>query len=149
MRRQGMAQNEIARALGMSASRVSADLKAAFSRLADEVKMEQSSYARLELARLDAISAAVAPGVAAGDTKSCLVAIRASDSRRRLLGLDAALRVEVSPGVKPEHLEAEILKKLNDLPDQNVVFLGEPKRDRFKPPAPEEAISTNGETSAT
>jgi hypothetical protein len=54
-----------------------------------------------ELARLDALAEAVADKVAPGDLKAVHTSLRISESRRRLLGLDAPTKVDATVTVTP------------------------------------------------
>lgn len=60
----------------------------------------------LEELRLDAMLAAVWPAVLKGDCRAVSVAVRVSESRRRLLGLDAPNAVEVT--VSSDEVDVEL-----------------------------------------
>jgi hypothetical protein len=68
-----------------------------------------------ELARLDALAEAIAPKVKAGDIKAVHTAIRIGESRRRLLGLDAPVKIDANVTVMPAEvidLVAEVRQRL-------------------------------------
>ncbi len=83
---QGMSYDDIAHEVGYShrGSAHRAVFKALAAHEAEEVEMLRA----MELDRLDHYLAKVWPKVEEGDLNAILVAIRISDARRRLLGLD-------------------------------------------------------------
>jgi transcriptional regulator with XRE-family HTH domain len=110
----GLSQVEIARRLGVSQSQISEDLKRAFNALAERCAHEQEHFARLDLARMDAMLEALWPAVASGDTKACAVALKVLERRARLLGLDKPARqeIELSAPSAPDEIRRELEQAL-------------------------------------
>ena len=86
------------------------DVQIELERLAEKCQESAKGVRELELARLDRLLAALNRGISEGDTQAINSAIRLSESRRKLLGVDAPDRaeLEVSGGmtiVAPDKFE--------------------------------------------
>ena len=87
---QAMKYNEVARQVGY-ANRGTAH-RAVAQALSERLVDGIDELRALEVARLDAMQAALWPQVEAGDTRASMTVIRIIDRRCRLLGLDAIKR---------------------------------------------------------
>lgn len=96
LRKQGYSYEDIAKACGYASrgaahNAVSSALKQTLREPADELRT-------LELERLDKIIRAMQPALDQGDTKAAACIIRVMERRAKLLGLDAAIKVEAGMG---------------------------------------------------
>ena len=119
LRLDGWAQNEIAQRLGVAESTVSLDLKTAFNELKTRVEEEQVHFARTDLARMDRMLTALVPAISTGCTRSITAAIRILERRARLLGLDAALKVDITQDARDlDSIKNELVRRLAQLPQE-------------------------------
>jgi predicted transcriptional regulator len=85
LRRQGYLETQIAARFGVSQQAVS---KALLKYLRNLPQESADELRRIEAERLDALYVALAPGIAEGDPRCIEVAVRISERRSKLLGLD-------------------------------------------------------------
>jgi hypothetical protein len=69
------------------------DIQAELAHLAQERRDDAEAVRALELARLDRLLLALEKGIASGDVQSINAAIRLSESRRKLEGVDAPTKI--------------------------------------------------------
>ena len=116
LRLAGHSLREIARQLGVSIGTVCGDVQRAFQEYQEQWRAEAKHFAELDLARIETILARLWPGVLQGDVKSCLAALRVLERRAKLLGLDAATKVQLS--------QDESAPSVDDLRQRLVAALG-------------------------
>src|SRR5207247_2622066 len=95
LRRAGVSYRGIGRELGISEAQAHRDVKAVMARLAELEKNSAEEYRTMELARLDLAAAALARRLGQGDPHVVNAWVRVSESRRKLLGLDAPQAIQV------------------------------------------------------
>jgi AraC-like DNA-binding protein len=112
LRESGMDLREIAAELGYSdASGAYRAVRSALQTiLPDETRDE---YRRLEIARIDALQAAMWPRAIAGDAKAAGIVLRCVSTRSDLLGLEAPRQIDVHERTY-DHVRVEIMDVLND-----------------------------------
>jgi len=89
LRKQGYSYRRIAVGLGVSATTVHADVRSVLAELA-ELRLESAAeYVTMELERLDIAQQALYQHMSSGDPQIVNAWIKVSESRRKLLGLDA------------------------------------------------------------
>ena len=141
LRRQGItSQKEIAQRLGYSAGVISKDFKV----LDDHWRLVQSEidtgqHITRALAELDELQGAVWPAAIQGHLKAVQTALKILESRRRLLGLDAPEKREVSgPDSGPIEVATtvELTVEERDARIADVVRFAM-ERERAKPALPE------------
>src|SRR6202022_3617223 len=114
LKRQGHTECEIARRSGVSQQAVS---KAVLKYVRNLPALAADDLRRLEAERLDALSAALAPAIAKGDPRSIEAAVRISERRAKLLGLDAPNTHRITgPGDGP----VQIMSLLAHVPPMDV-----------------------------
>jgi prolyl-tRNA synthetase len=94
LRKMRKSYREIGKALGVSYKTVERDVKAALADLTKASESEAEDLRALELASLDAAAAAIAKMVLAGNLAAIDRWLKLSESRRKLLGLDAAQEIK-------------------------------------------------------
>lgn len=109
LRRQGKTYAEIAQALGLSVSTATARVRAAIVRAREQSAEGAEAMVYLEASRLDAMLAGLWPGVQAGDPVATSAAIRVSERRAKLFGLDGAVKIHVTGAVTVQELSDEEL----------------------------------------
>lgn len=92
----GMSFRLIGERLGVSGKTAHLDVRAALSELAEQQHASAEQYRALELERLDRAVLALAGKLQKGDPQVINSWVRVSESRRKLLGLDAPAQVELS-----------------------------------------------------
>jgi len=116
MRLQGYSINKIAETLGISTHLAAAHVANAM----DALVVENATQLRqLELERLDRMLTTLEGGIEMGDPKAITAAIRISERRAKLLGLDRPLQVEATV-VTVDLIDREIQRltdKLAGVPD--------------------------------
>lgn len=96
LRKNGVTYRQIGQRLGVSETQAFKDVQAVVARL-KELELEGlEDYRRLELERLDTALVAIVLQVRNGHLGAIDRWIRLSESRRKLLGLDSAEKVDVS-----------------------------------------------------
>jgi len=119
LRKAGGSFREIARRLGVDVHTAHADIDAELAVLREGTVEHANQIRELELQRCDEMTAGLWPKIRAGSPPAVSAAIRVSERRSRLLGLDApvATRSEFagSLGVHAENLaaERELLRELS------------------------------------
>ena len=98
LRKAGGSYREIARQLGVDVHTAHADVNAELAALRETAVAEATELRALELARLDGMNLGLWPGVEAGSPPAVSAAVRVSERRAKLLGLDEATttRTEIS-----------------------------------------------------
>lgn len=96
LRKAGKSYRQIGRALGVSECQAHRDVHRTLSELAAK-EFETARYVRdLELHRLDDMLDSLWPSVKGGDATSVNSALKISERRAKLLGLDAAAKTELT-----------------------------------------------------
>lgn len=93
-RKQGLPYRGIAQALGVSHQQAFRDVRSAIKEFRAATKETTEELVHLERESLDMASVAIASQVTRGDLKAVEVWIKLSESRRKLLGLDADSNLE-------------------------------------------------------
>jgi IS30 family transposase len=106
LRKTGLTFEEIGRILGVSDSQVYRDIQTYFKKTAKEPTEE---LRRLELERFDRYLTKLEPKIERGDTRAIEMALKISERRARLLGLDAPIETNTTVTVQ---LEPEVLQLL-------------------------------------
>jgi DNA-binding CsgD family transcriptional regulator len=99
LRKTGATYRQIAAQLGTSAHTAFDDVQAELRELRTQTVQEAEDLRDLELQRCDVMTEGVWTNVKAGDPRSVAAAVRVSERRARLLGLDAAMKTEHSGGI--------------------------------------------------
>ena len=92
-RKMGMSYRAIGDALGVSEKTAHQDVQAALASLAELEQASADEYRALELMRLDTALLALAPKLKYGDPQVVNAWVKVSESRRKLLGLDAPTKI--------------------------------------------------------
>jgi hypothetical protein len=117
LRRQGLLESEIASRYDVRQQTVS---KAILKYVRNVPALAADDLRRLEAERLDALTAALAPAIAKGDPRSIEAAVRISERRAKLLGLDAPNTHRITgPGDGP----VQIMSLLAHVPPMDVEML--------------------------
>lgn len=93
LRKAGYSYRQIGKAVGVDASTAMRDMHAVMSEVIAQRQEIGEEYRELELERLDALFAGLWPKVREGDAYAIDIARKVSESRRKLLGLDAPTKV--------------------------------------------------------
>jgi hypothetical protein len=102
LRKAGVGYRAIAAQLGVSQGQACKDVKRVLKALSELEQQEADSYRTMELQRLDGMLLAISTQVRAGHLGAIDRALKISESRRKLLGIDAPTRSEHSgPGGTP------------------------------------------------
>lgn len=96
LRKRGASFRVIGDQLGVSGKTAHQDYKAAMAELAELEHDTAEEYRTMELARLDMALIALAPKLRNGNVEAINAWIRASESRRKLLGLDAPAKTALT-----------------------------------------------------
>jgi len=99
LRKAGATYRQIAAQLGTSAHTAFDDVQAELRELRTQTKQEAEDLRHLELQRCDAMTEGLWKDVKNGSAKAVLAAVRVSERRSRLLGLDAATKNEFSGSI--------------------------------------------------
>jgi hypothetical protein len=99
LRKAGASYRHIAAELGISLHTAFADVNAELQELRVHTQQDAKDVRELELQRCDAMTQGLWSDVAKGDSKAVMAAVRVSERRARLLGLDAATKSEFSGSV--------------------------------------------------
>lgn len=108
----------IAAKLGVSVAQAFRDVSAVLQETREQAAEDAAALRELEVARLDKMLAALDPRIEDGEPRAIETAIRLSESRRKLLGIDAPTKVETSgPNGAPLTVEAgdALLERLEQL----------------------------------
>jgi hypothetical protein len=93
LRKRGKSFRYIGRELGVNEATACRDVHAVVEALNEMALDDADTYRRMELERLDALLDAITPKVQRGDAFAIDTARKLSESRRKLLGLDAPTKV--------------------------------------------------------
>lgn len=114
LRKRGLTHVEISRELGVSDTTAYNLTKRAVQRLMEHLNESAAEVRKIEEGRLDALLNAVWLPAMKGDPKAILAALRVSESRRKLLGVDAPPpQQEVKFISDTASVQAELLQRLN------------------------------------
>ena len=118
LRKAGGSYREIARQLGVDVHTVHADVAAELAALRETTVGRAEELRDLELQRFDEMTAGLWPQVQKGSPPAVTAAVRVSERRSRLLGLDepTATRTEIS-GALSVDAEKRLKAKVEDLRD--------------------------------
>lgn len=119
LRQVGASYRAIARQCGVSVKTAHKDVSEALAELAALERHEAASLRALEQARLDECLLVLAPRIKAGDLGAIDRALRISESRRRLLGLDEPTTINwrydaTAEGLDPDGLFADLVERLRE-----------------------------------
>jgi hypothetical protein len=93
LRRSGVPYRAIGKQLGISEAQAHRDVQAVLARLSELELASVEEYRVMELARLDRAQAALATMIDSGEPAVIGLWIKVSESRRKLLGLDAPTKI--------------------------------------------------------
>ena len=108
LRAQGLSYRAIADAwekqTGKTVSKttVQNDIARELQSLSEQTRSEAKHYRDIELIRLDMAMSAIAKKVSSGDVAAVNAWVKISESRRKLLGLDAPVQLQVQQGLESE-----------------------------------------------
>lgn len=109
LRKRGVSFRNIGRALDISGKTAHQYVTDALRTLATELKQETAEHVTLELARYDDLLQAVMPAALAGDLQAVDRAIKLSEARRKLLGLDEPTKIDWRKGAEEAGLDPDAL----------------------------------------
>jgi hypothetical protein len=92
-RKSGLSYRAIGEKLGVSEKTAYEDVQTALAHLAELEQASAEEYRTLELMRLDMALLALAPKMKLGDPQVVNAWVKVSESRRKLLGLDAPTKI--------------------------------------------------------
>ena len=118
LRKAGGSYREIARQLGVDVHTAHADVMAELAALREKTVEQTAELRDLELQRFDEMTAGLWPQVQKGSPPAVTAAVRVSERRSRLLGLDepTATRTEISGSLSVD-AEARIKAQVEELRD--------------------------------
>lgn len=119
LRKAGATFEAIASALGVSAQQAWRDVRAALAAVVARRDTDAEALIALELERLDQVVLAMLPRARDGNTRAAAVLVRASESRRRLLGLDSPVRAELT-GAHGGPVAVAAARAEESLPDEEL-----------------------------
>jgi len=96
LRKRGLSYRAIGRELGISEAQAHRDVHKVLDEFAALERESGEKIRRIELMRLDAMVKGLWDGIERGDPSSVTSALRVSERRARLLGLDAPTKSEVT-----------------------------------------------------
>lgn len=102
------------------------DVSRELGRIQDDLAIEANSVRALELERLDSYLLVIARDVQKGDLAAIDRALKISERRAKLLGIDAAIDIKVSERVNAE-MTCEINLMFNEI-EQSELLSSEHKR---------------------
>ncbi len=116
LRKGGLVYRDIAAKLGVDVRTAWADVNAELVALRDQAHQDAQDVRNLELERCDAMTQGLWAGVQSGNSKAVMAAVRVSERRARLIGLDAPEKREHSGsiGSDPEHMRQLALEMTDD-----------------------------------
>jgi hypothetical protein len=106
LRKAGASYRQIAQQLNVGVNTAWADVNAELMELRAQTTADAEAVREMELQRCDEMILGLWPGVRRGDPKSVMAAVRVSDRRARLLGLDAPSKSEISGNLEIDHAHA-------------------------------------------
>lgn len=127
LRKTGASYRDIAYQLGVSVAQAHEDVQRVLGELHALALTGAQDYVNLELERLDAAQFALYQHLDSGDPQVINSWVRVSESRRKLLGLDAAPKVPLNPDGTPYQQAYIELRTfvLNYLPPEQRLLLAE------------------------
>lgn len=96
LRADGLSYRDIGKALDVSHEQARRDVQTAMVTATEELKRRAQHLLAIEYERLEAPVEGLMPRVTEGDPQAIAVWIRLSESRRKLLGLDAPTRADIA-----------------------------------------------------
>lgn len=119
-RRDGFSYRQIAAAMGVTPSTAYAYVQAELNDIRDQTTEDTEAQRDIEIQRCDEMLRHLGPGIRVGDPPSIMTAIKVSERRARLLGLDAPERKSITHAViSPEDAaklgEGELMERLKRL----------------------------------
>lgn len=108
LRLEGKSYREIASITGVARTSACEYVRDAMAEAAAEIQIDAASLVQIELERLDMAVAAIVDKVREGDIQAIGRWIRLSESRRKLLGLDAPEKLTVNNGDLDRQIEREL-----------------------------------------
>jgi hypothetical protein len=136
LRRAGASYRDIGEQLGISPSAAYKHVNVALNRLREDVNEQAGDLRTLELMRLDSLFEKAYGAAMAGDLAATDRCLRCMERRSKLLGLDAALRAEISGSLltSPQWLElrAVLVRTLSAYPEARAAVMeaiAEPARE--------------------
>jgi hypothetical protein len=127
MRKAGASYRRIASQLGVSVKTAHDDINAELLDLREQTQQDAQTVKDLELQRCDAMTQGLWTAVETGDPKAVMAAVRVSERRARLIGLDAPAKTELtgSLNVRSDKKEADgVARFATDEDLDRVVLLG-------------------------
>jgi DNA-binding CsgD family transcriptional regulator len=106
LRKAGASYRQIAQQLNVGVNTAWADVNAELMELRAQTTADAEAVREMELQRCDEMILGLWPGVRRGDPKSVMAAVRVSDRRARLLGLDAPSKSEITGNLEIDHAHA-------------------------------------------
>jgi hypothetical protein len=106
LRKAGASYRQIAQQLGVGVNTAWADVNAELMELRAQTTVDAEAVREMELQRCDEMILGLWPAVRRGDPKSVMAAVRVSDRRARLLGLDAPSKTELTGNLEIDHAHA-------------------------------------------
>lgn len=128
MRKSGASYRAIGANLGVSEAQAHRDVQAALATMAELEQASADEYRTLELMRLDMALLALSPKMKFGDPQVVNAWVKVSESRRKLLGLDAPTKIAPSNpdgtpyGAAYAELRATVLHVLAPYPELRVML---------------------------
>ncbi len=99
LRKAGASYRQIAQQLSVSLNTAWADVNAELLELREQTKADATEVRDMELQRCDEMILGLWPAVRRGDAKSVMAAVRVSERRAKLLGIDAQSKAAVHPAL--------------------------------------------------
>jgi hypothetical protein len=121
LRRQGAHYREIASKLGVGIATAYGDVQAELVELRDQTKHEAEDLRDLELQRCDVMVNGLWDGIRGGDPRSVMAAVRVSERRARLLGIDAPVQSTIDLKAQIEMRTKGYWKRLTDVLEDDEV----------------------------
>lgn len=116
LRKGGYSYREIAKELGCSLTQAWFDVKKVLDDLAAHDRETAAQVRKIEIMRLDTMVRGLWPNVQSGDSSSVMAALKVSERRSKLMGLDAPVKNELTgPDGGPLAISNSVdLTKLSD-----------------------------------
>jgi hypothetical protein len=122
LRRAGASYRAIAQQLSVSLATAYDDVNAELMELREQTKADAEAVREIELHRCDEMILGLWPAVRRGDPKSVMAAVRVSERRAKLLGIDAPSKQEVTGAaggpLQVQEIRASLAGKLAGLADR-------------------------------
>lgn len=96
LRKAGASYRQIAQQMAVSLNTAYADIQAELLELREQTKTDAADVRDMELQRCDEMILGLWPAVRRGDPKSVMAAVRVSERRAKLLGIDAPSKQELT-----------------------------------------------------